>query len=228
MPTATTPSRIREDFAYMLPMGIFLAFTFVGGQWPSLFPASYIAKTFIVAIALVLLWRNFTKIQWNHWWLGIFVGIIGVVQWVGMEKLLLHHVGEYHFMTAPDPFDPFKQFSPPAGAWSFILIRMACATLVVPVMEELFWRDYLWRTILAPRDFLLARVGEWNWKAFLLVAIAFGATVHFEWLTAIVWGLLIGGLLIYTRSLGACIIAHGVTNFLLGIYVLIYHDWRFW
>lgn len=228
MPTAVSPSRIREDFAYMLPMGIFLVFTFVGGQWPCLFPASYIAKTFVVAIALVLLWRNFTKIQWNHWWLGIIVGIFGVVQWVGMEKLLLHYLPGYHLMSAPDPFDPFKHFPNSAQAWGFISIRLACATLVVPVMEELFWRDYLWRTILAPRDFLLAKVGEWNWKCFLLVALAFGATVHFEWLTAIVWGLLVGGLLIYTRSLGACIIAHAITNFLLGIYVLISHDWRFW
>jgi hypothetical protein len=54
------------------------------------------------------------------------------------------------------------------------------------------------------------------------------ATVHVQWMTAIVWGLMIAALLVYTRSLGACIIAHGVTNFLLGGYVLFTKNWYFW
>jgi len=39
---------------------------------------------------------------------------------------------------------------------------------------------------------------------------------------------MVGGLLVFTRSLGACILMHGVTNFLLGAYVLWTHDWKFW
>jgi hypothetical protein len=111
--------------------------------------------------------------------------------------------------------------------WSFIIIRWLGASLVVPVMEELFWRDYLWRTILAPNDFKLAAVGEWDWKPFVFVSLLF-ATVHVQWATAIVWGFMIAALLAYTRSLGACIIAHGVTNLLLGGYVLFTKNWYFW
>jgi hypothetical protein len=47
-------------------------------------------------------------------------------------------------------------------------------------------------------------------------------------MTAIGWGLMIAALLVYTRSLGACIIAHGVTNLLLGGYVLYTKSWYFW
>jgi hypothetical protein len=47
-------------------------------------------------------------------------------------------------------------------------------------------------------------------------------------MTAIVWGLMVGGLLMLTRSLGACILMHAVTNFLLGWYVLKTGDWYFW
>ena len=107
-------------------------------------------------------------------------------------------------------------------------MRMATAALLVPVMEELFWRDFLWRTIIAPNDFKLAQVGEWDWKAFVGVSLFF-ATVHGNWwLTSIIWAMMIGWLLVRTRSLGACIIAHGVTNFLLAIYVLYTRDWAFW
>ena len=52
--------------------------------------------------------------------------------------------------------------------------------------------------------------------------------VHIQWMTAIIWGVMIGGLLAITRSLGACIIMHGITNFLLGVYVLKFKAWYFW
>ena len=61
----------------------------------------------------------------------------------------------------------------------------------------------------------------------LRVPLAF-AMVHVQFLTAIVWALLIAWLLVRTKSLGACIVAHAVTNLLLGVYVLVYRDWAFW
>jgi CAAX prenyl protease-like protein len=221
------PNPARDDQAYFLPMAVFLVFTWVGGTWPSLYPLTYIAKTVIVAILLIYFWRHYTKISWSHAWLGVAVGILGVVQWVGMEKLILHLWPHYPRMSH-DAFVPDHAIASPAARWGFIALRWAGASLVVPVMEELFWRDYLWRTLLAPNDFKLAEVGEWDRKVFLIVALAFGAGVHIEWMTAIVWGLMIGLLLVRTRSLGACIIAHAVTNFLLGAYVLYTHDWNFW
>ena len=99
--------------------------------------------------------------------------------------------------------------------------------LLVPFMEEFFWRDFLWRRIASPNDFRLAGVGEWDRNAFWLVPVFF-ATVHTQMLTAFVWGLMIGCLLLRTKSLGACIVMHGVTNFLLGAYVLATGDWYFW
>lgn len=219
---------VSDEAAYLLPMGLFLAFTAVGGHWQSLFVASYVAKTLITAVLLILLWPHYTKIRWSYWWLGIILGVIGVVQWVGMERVLLHFWPHYHLLDSGPPFDPYQQFHSPAAMWAFIAIRWAGAALVVPVMEELFWRDYLWRTIAAPADFKLAAVGEWDrGLPLLIVSVAF-CTVHFEWLTAIGWGLMVGSLLVLTRSLGACIIMHGVTNFLLGLYVLLTHDWKFW
>lgn len=236
---------VRDDAAYILPMLIFLAFTLAGGNWKSLYPASYVAKTIVVAIALVVLWRHYTPIRWNHWWLGVIVGVIGIFQWVGMQLWLqdgwptvaqslpiLPQVARdwlaNHFKPSPEVFDPTKVFQQPASLYAFYAVRIAGATLLVPVMEELFWRDFLWRTILAPNDFKLAKVGEWGWAPFLIVSGAF-AFVHGNWwLTSIVWAAMVGGLLVYTKSLGACIVAHGVTNLLLGIYVLWSRDWAFW
>lgn len=219
--------RDRDDFAYILPMGLFMGFTWVGGTWPSLYPISYVMKVVLVALALVLMWRHYTKISWRYWQLGFVVGVIGIFQWIGMQLWLQNHV---EFFAPPkDPFNPMQTFGE-SGAmlYGFLAFRLIGAVLVVPVMEELFWRDYLWRQILAPNDFKLAEVGERSWASLLIVSGVF-AFVHGNWwLTSIVWALMIGGLLIYTKSIGACIIAHAVTNLLLAVYVLWYRDWAFW
>jgi len=96
------------------------------------------------------------------------------------------------------------------------------------VMEELFWRDYGWRVVIAGGDFRKIEVGTWDWKAFVAIPLFFCLVHGNWWLTAIVWAFMIGGLLVYTRSLGACIVAHAVTNLLLGLYVLRTKQWAFW
>lgn len=211
----------------MLPMGIWLIFTWAGGNWPSFYVASYALKVFLTVIPLILLWKHYTKVTWRYWQLGLLLGIAGVFQWVFMEKGLLHLWPNYPRPSAP-VLDPTAAFVSLWSKWSFIAVRWAGASLVVPFMEELFWRDFLWRTVAAPADFKLAKIGEWDRGIPLIVVTLLFCSVHVEWMTAIVWGLMIGGLLIYTRSLGACIVMHAVTNFLLGAYVLIWHDWRFW
>jgi uncharacterized protein len=222
----TRRSFVRDDVAYILPMAVFLLFTQVGVSWPSLYQASYVTKTLIVAVMLIVLWPHYTKIKWDYWWLGIVFGVLGVVQWVGMEKLLLHFWPHYPRLST-EAANPFAQIHSDSLRWTIIGIRWGGAFLLVPVMEELFWRDFLWRTVQAPNDFKLAKVGETDWMACLIVSLIFSA-VHIQWMTAIVWGLMVGGLLMLTRSLGACIIMHAVTNFLLGWYVLRTGDWYFW
>jgi uncharacterized protein len=225
----SSPGRLRmgDDIAYVLPMAVFLAFTQIGNSWPATYAWTYAAKTFITAGLLWGLRSHYTKICWRWVWLGIIVGVLGVVQWVGMEQLLAHHFPNYPHMHH-ETFVPSDHYHTRTQLWLYIAVRWGGTSLVVPVMEELFWRDFLWRTILAPNDFKLAAIGEWSWQAFLIVAVAFGAGVHIEWITAIVWGLMIGLLLVWTKSIGACIWCHAATNFLLGAYVLYSGQWQFW
>jgi CAAX prenyl protease-like protein len=226
-PSRDVRGPVRDDLAYLLPMAAFMAFTWVGGQWRSLYPLSYLVKVIVVALMLMAFRRLYTRIRWDYWWLGILVGIIGIFQWVPMQLWLQHHLAFFKPPGEKDVFNPFRDL-PEYAVWTFIGIRVFGAVVVVPFMEELFWRDFLWRQVLAPNDFKLARVGEWAWAPFLIVSGAFSLVHGNWWLTAIVWAMMIGALLVYTKSLGACIIAHAVTNLLLAVYVLRTHDWAFW
>src|SRR5512132_581268 len=80
------------------------------------------------------------------------VGAAGA--WVGTEKLLLWLWPGYP-RAAVVPVDPLTLLGSGPLAYAFIGLRIASAVLLVPIMEELFWRDYLWRTVIAPADFRL-------------------------------------------------------------------------
>lgn len=216
----------RDEIAYLAPMMCFLAIIWIGTQSPEMYPWAYVARTICAAGLLFYFRKRYTPISWDYWWLGIVMGVLGVVQWIGMDTLL-QHSHKFFQLDKEAAFNPAGYFSNRLALWGWITIRLVGSSMVVPVMEELFWRDYLWRKIIAPADFKLAKVGEWDRIAFWVVALAF-CVVHPQWLTAIGWGLMVGGLLAYTRSLGACIIMHGVTNFLLGLYVLKTQQWWWW
>jgi CAAX protease family protein len=217
----------RDELAYLVPMASFMVFVWLGTLSNSIYPWAYVARTILVAGLLWKCRKHYTPIQWNYWWLGAFMGVVGIIQWIGMDTVLQTTAPSWFALNPEKAFNPAEYFHHPVSRWSWIAVRLIGSSLVVPFMEELFWRDYLWRRLVAPVDFKLATIGEWDKVAYFGVAAAF-CVVHPQWLTAIGWGLLIGGLLLYTRSLGACIIMHAVTNLLLGLYVLQTKEWAWW
>src|SRR3954454_20417334 len=101
---------IREDLAYILPMATFLAFIWVGtkgtetGHGNTWYPAAYAARVVVVGLMLILFRHAYTKIRWNHWWLGVIVGVVGIFQWVGMQHLLEKYIP--YFRPGDNVFNP--------------------------------------------------------------------------------------------------------------------------
>ena len=237
-------------------MAAFLLILFAGGYAEPIlgefggYVAAYIARTVIVGAMLIWLWpRLMGDVVWTHLGLGVAFGVLGFAQWVGMDKLLLALRDGlapeensplrmmFWLLSSAEPGDGFnlyEEIASPLLLVPFLLIRLVGPTLVVPVMEELFWRNWLWRTLYAPNNYRLARVGEPDVWLVLATSFAF-ALVHPQRLIAVVYGLLMAWLLVRTRSLGAIIVAHAVTNLMLGVYVMLAgsvlgleNEWYFW
>jgi len=110
--------------------------------------------------------------------------------------------------------------------WALVAIRIFGAAAVVPIMEELFWRSFMMRW-LDNRDFMQLPAAAVSWRALLLTSIVFGIE-HQTWLAGILAGLAYGGLYMRSGKLWSPILAHAVTNLLLGLWVVATGAWSFW
>ncbi|MDH4050959.1 MAG: CAAX prenyl protease-related protein [Rubrivivax sp.] len=110
--------------------------------------------------------------------------------------------------------------------WAQIGMRWIGATLLVPVMEELFWRSFLMRW-LHQQDFVKLPAQQVGLRALLLSTFAF-MLAHPLWLAAIVAGLAYAWLYVRTGRLWVPVTAHAVTNGALGLWVVATGNWQFW
>lgn len=110
--------------------------------------------------------------------------------------------------------------------WMLAAVRLFGAAAVVPIMEELFWRSFLLRWIDRP-DFLQQPPRSASLRALAISAVLFGIE-HNLWLAGILAGLAYGHLYMRSNTLWSPILAHAVTNLLLGLWVLATGAWHFW
>lgn len=149
--------------------------------------------------------------------LSILLGLVVFVLWINMDWTL-SATGE------PKGFN--TTLLPPAHQLAMTCFRVAGASLLVPVMEELFWRSFLMRYII-DQNMENIPVGTFTWPSFLISSVLFGLEHHFV-AAGIMAGLFYSLLLYRTRSLIQCVLAHAVTNFALAMYVLKTGRWYFW
>lgn len=117
-------------------------------------------------------------------------------------------------------------YDPRVTGWLAFWVHMLGTSVIIAIIEEYFYRAFLYRWMLGSPFFKIDE-GLLNWPVLLLIS-AFFCVSHIEWGAAIICGICYGLLYIKTRDIWAAIIAHGTTNFLLGLYVIKYNAYQFW
>lgn len=177
-------------------------------------------------LALLVAWRRcYTELAWTglgaRWAsIAIAAGLAVFVLWIGLDA-------DWMRIGASPGFDPRDQ----AGAihWGLVAVRLAGAALVVPVMEELFWRSFLqrWLAPSAQSGFLAVRPAAAGARALLITSVVFGFE-HDLWLAGIAAGLAYGLLYMRSGNLWTAIAAHAVTNGVLGVWIVASGNWHYW
>jgi CAAX prenyl protease-like protein len=213
----------RAWIGYSAPMIVFGLFTTVEGLVPRSFYAPMYAIKLAAVIASLAFWRSTLgdiRPSWSVLLPSVLIGLGVFAAWVGIDSIVPYpHLGERI------GFDPFSLQSSP-GRLAFLALRLSGLVLVVPVMEELFWRSFLlrWAT---NADFLSVPIGRFSLTAFGLMVGA-SALSHPEWLVAIVASAAYGLWVRRTGSLFAAVVAHSVTNCALGVFVVVTRSWKYW
>ncbi|ALK99445.1 CAAX protease [Massilia sp. WF1] len=211
----------------ILPFAAYLFFIVLGdvlervGVAPSILLWLYPAKIAAVALLLALFWRHYTELRpfrlsSSQAVIALATGVLVLVLWVSLNA-------DWMIFGNPSGFDPRNQGQ---IDWLLVAIRIAGAALVVPVMEELFWRSFLMRWIVAP-DFESVEPSQLGLKSFIITVLLFGVE-HNQWLAGIVAGAAYALLYMRHRTLWSPILAHAVTNGLLGIWVVRTGNWSYW
>jgi uncharacterized protein len=211
---------------YVAPILTFLVLTNMEGYLPgqSWYPLAYTMKVLIVALVA---WR------YRSTWLDLrpmphamflllatMVGLVVFVFWVRLEGWYpaLGYLGKRTGFE-PSTLDP-------RWKWPFVAIRFTGLVVLVPLIEELFWRSFLVRWLIDP-DFWKVPIGQMTPLAAGVTSVLF-ALSHPEWLPALLTGLLWAWLLWQTKSVSACVLSHSVANLALGLHVLLRGDWKYW
>jgi uncharacterized protein len=214
----------RSAAAYAAPIVVFAVLTALEGFLPaSAYPVSYLVKMAAVTAALVYFRGPLGDIRpsWGVVPVGATVGAVVFAEWVTIDQLV-----PYPHLGSRVGYNPFVAIDDAGLRWAFLVARFYGLVLVVPVMEELFWRSFLLRYA-TTADFTSLPVGRFSMTAFWVV-VGLSAAAHPEWLVAAIASALFAWLLHYTRSLFAVIVSHAVANAALGGYILFRGQWQYW
>jgi uncharacterized protein len=179
----------------------------------------------LVVGGMLLAWRkeygelarqNLPDAPQLRWAVAVGLGVF--VLWIHLDA---------PWMTLGEATASFRPLSADGGIdWPLVAVRWIGATLLVPVMEELFWRSFLMRWVRRP-DFIGVDPARVGLRALVISTFLF-VLAHPLWLAAMLAGLAYAWLYIRTGKLWSSVIAHAVTNGALGLWVVFSRQWQFW
>ncbi len=224
---ANAPMLSRAAWVRILPFLVYLLFILVAdvlervGVSAAALRWLYPVKIVAVLVTLVICWREYQELhRWRLSPIGaggaVLVGLVVFALWISLSS-------GWMLIGSPAGFDPRTDGQ---VDWLLVGLRIAGAALVVPVMEELFWRSFLMRW-LDNTDFLSVDPAKVRVSSVAIAAVLFGFE-HNLWLAGIVAGVAYSVLYMRQRSLWSAIAAHAVTNAVLGVWIVRSAQWSFW
>ena len=108
-----------------------------------------------------------------------------------------------------------------------LVLRITRAALLVPILEELFWRGWLPRWVVN-NDWQTVPLGTYTRLAFISTAVLFAMEHGPYWEVGLLCGLIYNWWMWRTRSLGDLVLVHGVTNAALSGFVLVTGKYEYW
>jgi len=188
----------------------------------------YPIRFFAVLALLLCFSRPYLSFRATRPAMSVVIGIAVFVIWIGPDLLFgpayrRHYLFQNAITGAAAASIPVALQS---NFW-FLAVRAVSCTLLVPVMEELFWRGWLMRWLI-DKDFTRVPLGTYTPLSFWAVAVLFASEHGPYWEVGLAAGIIYNWWMIRSCNLADCMLAHAVTNGLLSLYVLRTGQWQYW
>lgn len=199
----------------------------------------YPVQTFL-CFGLLVFWWNHYEFSWSlrNVLMGVVLGVVGIgfwllptqaYEWMGFASdaevpVWLRRLGVQERLDGFDAriFGVDGRAFDSVADWVSLCLRFLRAMVVVAVVEEIFWRGFLMRWLLnRDGNYWKVPFGKASWLTYGVTTLAF-MLVHapVDYAGAIAFGTTMYFCAIWTRSLGACVVMHGVANLLMGWYAV--------
>ncbi|MBI3679723.1 MAG: CAAX prenyl protease-related protein [Acidobacteria bacterium] len=215
------------SFPFVFPFAVFLAFVGLDGRLPLAPAVEYPLRVVILTLILWFVSRRVIDLRVRQWLPSTLIGIAVFAIWIAPDVLFPWYRQHWLFTNpilggAPVPSSGYDSLP-----WHALVFRATRAVILVPIIEELFWRAWLMRWLIR-QDFLSVPLGTYQATSFCITALLFAAEHGAYWDVGLLAGVSYNAWVTRTRSLGDCIWAHAVTNACLSAYVVAFGKWRYW
>lgn len=181
--------------------------------------STYLLRTLAAVVLLACYRRDYVELRvmptLTQGVVALFSGLLVVAVWVLPYPGWLGGHGESAAIATAAPL---------SGFW--LVCRWMGSALVVPLIEELFWRAYLMRR-LERADFLSVSPAAVTPYAVAVSSVLF-AMEHQLWFAGLLAGLVYAWLYRRFQVLWVPVLAHMTTNAMLGLWVVYGGHWQYW
>lgn len=225
----------RPELPYIAPFMSFLALMAVGSffEGHQHLPWLYTLRTVGALIVSLVFWKYFPPLGKPYILLSIICAIVSAAMWVIVHKWFAAqswYANTQIFGRDADPdkyYDCFEHLGRGWALWLFLIVRIGGASIVVPIVEEIFWRGFVLRILIDSRRFERVPLGMYTFRSFIVCSLL-SAAEHPMWEVGILCWMFWNLLFYWKKSLLFMMVMHGLTNFLLYTYVVWKNDWVFW
>jgi CAAX prenyl protease-like protein len=225
--TSASPGKTQAGTAaYVVPFLVLMALLGAGSALSLPSAWTYPVRTAAVAAAILVFSRRAVDLCAGRPLASALLGLAVFAIWVGPDLLFPGY--REHWLFSGPLLRGGPAAAPEARAsLAFLFFRIAGSALVVPIVEELFWRGWMMRWLISPH-FEEVPPGVYNARAFWITAALFASEHGAYWDVGLAAGIAFNWWMIRTRRLGDCILAHAVANAALAAYVLAAGKWEYW
>jgi len=218
---------INPTLAYTAPFITFVGLMSLTGHLRASQTVAYPLRSLAALAVWWALSRRLIRWRPSRPLTSVLLGVAVFFVWIGPELIWPGYRQHWLFANALTRTAQGALTDQARGDARFLLIRLLGSTLLVPVIEELFWRGWLMRWLMG-HDFSKVPLGTYCARAFWITAVLFAVEHGARWDVGLAAGVAYNWWILQTRNLADCILAHAVTNGCLAAYVLWAGAWTYW